>query len=155
MRNLGKVRPSPKSPSTVRNLVGVKKQLNISKNITSCKMEDELYSLAERAMDVAIVEKKFFFKLYDFLHHNKAKRKVATEFLESSTAHNIEITITELEEYIKGGSDADHKYLREAYHHIGKPEARKIAKYLHQIIDDAKRYEFDKRPGRRKKTVNK
>ena len=57
-------------------------------------MED-LYSLAERALDVAITEKKFLFKIYDYLQHNKAKRKDAIEFLESSTCDNISKTIND------------------------------------------------------------
>jgi len=116
---------------------------------------EELYSLAERAMDVAITEKKFFFKVYDYLQHNKAKRKDATEFLESSTADNLRKTIDDLDEFIKGGNDQDHKQIREGYCFLHKPEARKISRYLKGLIADAEQYEHDKRPGRRKKTVNK
>ena len=57
----------------------------------------------------------------------------------------------ELEQYIKGGADNDHKQLREAYGHISKPQARKIKAYLGSILEDAVRYRHDKRPGRRKK----
>ena len=61
-------------------------------------------------------------------------------------------TITqELEEYIKGGADNEHKQLREGYGHIPKPQARKIMKYLNGILEDAVRYSHDRRPGRRKK----
>jgi len=45
--------------------------------------------------------------------------------------------------------------LLEAYRHVGKPKARKIANYLEKIIQDAKDYEYDKRPGRRKGSKNK
>ena len=116
---------------------------------------DDVYMLAEKAMDVAITEKKFFFKIYDLLHHSKATRKSCIEFLDSTTAKSINETADDLEEYIKGGSDGTHKQIREAYHFLSKPEARKIVKYLRGIIDDAKRYEWDHRPGRRKKSISK
>ena len=41
--------------------------------------------------------------------------------------------------------------LREGYGHIPKPQARKIRNYLHAILEDAERYNYDKRRGRRKK----
>ena len=116
---------------------------------------DDIYDLAERALDIAILEKKFLFKLYPLLEHSKATRKVTLEFLESSTARAIVDTAHDLEEYIKGGKDAEHTQIREAYHFLSKPEARKIVKYLRGIIDDAKRYEWDHRPGRRKKSIAK
>ena len=60
--------------------------------------------------------------------------------------------IHELDEYIKGGQDNDHKQLREAYGHLPKPDARKIRNYLNTILEDASRYEKAKRRGRRKVT---
>ena len=116
---------------------------------------DDVYDLAERALDVAILEKRFLFKIYPLLEHSKTTRKATLEFLESSTAKAIEDTAHDLEEYIKGGKDAEHTQIREAYHFLSKPEARKIVKYLRGIIDDAKRYEWDHRPGRRKKSIAK
>ena len=43
--------------------------------------------------------------------------------------------------------------MREAYGYLGKPEARKIRKYLNGILEDAQRYSYDRRPGRRKKVT--
>ncbi len=60
-------------------------------------------------------------------------------------------TVLDLEAYIKGGNDNNHKQLREAYGHIPKPQARKIKNYLYSILEDAWRYQRDRRPGRRKK----
>ena len=57
----------------------------------------------------------------------------------------------ELDEYLKGGQDNEHKQLREGYGHIPKPQARKIKEYLYGILEDAWRYSHDRRPGRRKK----
>ena len=45
--------------------------------------------------------------------------------------------------------------MREAYGHIPKPEARKIRKYLYGILEDAWKYERDRRPGRKTKKVTK
>ena len=118
-------------------------------------LTDDIYELTERALDVAIMEKRFLFKLYPLLEHSKATRKATLEFLESSTCRAIDDTANDLEEYIKGGKDSEHTQIREAYHFLSKPEARKIVKYLRGIIDDAKRYEWDHRPGRRKKSIAK
>ena len=64
-----------------------------------------------------------------------------------SKAKKVEV----LKEYIKGGRDSNHQQLREAYGHISKPQARKIMNYLGGILEDAARYSYDRRPGRRKK----
>ena len=57
----------------------------------------------------------------------------------------------DLDEYLKGGQDSEHKQLREGYGYIPKPQARKIKEYLYGILEDAWRYSHDRRPGRRKK----
>ena len=41
---------------------------------------DDVYELAERALDVAILERRFLFKLYPLLTHAKATRKSVLEF---------------------------------------------------------------------------
>ena len=79
------------------------------------------------------------------------RRKDVDEFIESSTTKEIKDLVVELDEYIKGGQDNEHKQLREAYGHIPKPQARKIKQFLESILDDAERYCYDRRPGRRKK----
>ena len=43
-----------------------------------------------------------------------------------------------------------HQLLREAYGHLGKPNARKIRDYFNVILEDAQRYEKERRRGRRK-----
>ena len=88
---------------------------------------------------------------YDYLKYRKTTKAEADSFLESSTASELRQMVVELEEYIKGGKDNDHKQLREAYHHIPKPQARKIKNYLNNFLEDAVRYSHDRRPGRRKK----
>lgn len=110
----------------------------------------ETYYDVEKAIDLAF-SGKFVLKFYDYLQFRGAKRKDIINFSKSGTATNVKNIIKDLEEYIEGGSDKIHKQLREGYGHISKPQARKIKKYLQDILDDACKYSYDKRPGRRKK----
>ena len=89
------------------------------------KYEDDfenVYELLEHAIDYAF-EGKMTLKFYDFLKYLKNKKYEIDEFIESSTAAELADLVLQLEEYIKGGNDNDHKQLREAYHHIPKPQA--------------------------------
>ena len=90
-------------------------------------------------------------KLYEYFQSRGVTKAEADQFLNSSTAKEIADVVVELTEYIKGGMDNDHKQLREAYHHISKPQARKIRNYLACILEDAVRYSNDRKRGRRKK----
>ena len=109
-----------------------------------------VYDMIEHAIDLAF-EGKMQLKFYDYLKHRKTKKYEVDAFIESTTAAELSDVVLQLEEYIKGGKDNDHKQLREAYHHISKPQARKIKNYLYRILEDAWRYQRDRRPGRRKK----
>jgi hypothetical protein len=111
---------------------------------------DNVYDLIEHAIEYAF-QGKMQLKFYEFLKYRKTKKAEVDEFIESSTAKEINDVVIELEEYIKGGSDNDHKQLREAYHHIPKPQARKIRNYLYGILEDAWRYSNDRKPGRPRK----
>jgi hypothetical protein len=116
-------------------------------------MENNLQEVCndvEKAIDYAF-NGQFVMKFYDYLKVRKAKRTEVEEFIVSNTAHELNDLVTELEEYLEGGSDEMHKQLREGYGHIPKPQARKIKNYLYGILDDAKKYSHDRRPGRRKK----
>ena len=115
-------------------------------------VQDDIYLIVEKAIDYAFEEKKFLLNFYDYLKSCKTTGIQVKEFNESSTAEELVIIINELGEYIKGGSDNEHCQLREAYGHLGKPEARKIRNYLKSILEDASQYEKDKRRGRRKVT---
>ena len=88
---------------------------------------ETVYDMIEHAIELAF-DGKMQLKFYEFLKYRKT-----------------------IKEYIKGGSDNNHKQLREAYGHIPKPKARKIQAYLAGILEDAVRYSHDRRPGRRKK----
>ena len=111
---------------------------------------DNVYDMLEHAIEYAFVG-KMQLKFYEFLKYRKTKKAEIDSFLESSTAKEIADEVLELQEYIKGGADNDHKQIREAYGHIPKPQARKIKNYLAGILEDAVRYQYDRRPGRRKK----
>jgi hypothetical protein len=110
----------------------------------------EVYYDVEKAIDYAF-EGKFILKFYDYLKIKGVIKKQVEEFIESKTASNIGEVVMDLDTYLEGGSDNQHKQLREAYGHLSKPEARKIRNYLYGILEDAAKYKYDKRGGRRKK----
>ena len=111
---------------------------------------EEVYYVLEEALELAF-QGKFVVRLYDYFQSRGVTKAEADQFLRSSTAKELADEVNELDEYIKGGKDNQHQQLREAYHHIPKPQARKIKNYLHGIVEDARRYSYDRRPGRRKK----
>ena len=116
-------------------------------------MEDsfhEVYFDVEKAIDLAF-NGHFVLKFYDYLKIKNTKNYQVKQFIESNTANNLNFVILDLDEYLEGGQDNNHKMLREAYGHIPKPHARKIRNYLYNILDDAWRYSRDRRPGRKKK----
>jgi hypothetical protein len=104
----------------------------------------------EKAIDLAF-EGQFVLKFYDYLKVRGTKKIEVEEFIQSSTVTEITSLIEDLNDYLEGGSDEIHKQLREAYGHIPKPKARKIKNYLEEILEDAWKYNHDKRKGRRKK----
>jgi len=111
----------------------------------------ELLAIVEETIDFAFQGKQLL-NMYEYLKSIKATKKDATEFIESSVAKEIQLLVMDLEAYLEGGNDDEHKQLREGYGHLGKPEARKIKDYLLSILEDAWKYEQEKRPGRRRKT---
>lgn len=105
----------------------------------------------EKAIDYAFAG-KYVLHFYEYLKVKEVKKKEIDSFMSDSIAiKNLSYFINELDEYMKGGDDNEHKQLREAYKHISKPQARKIKNYFAKIIEDGVRYSYDKRPGRRKK----
>ena len=115
------------------------------------KYFQEVYFDVEKAIELAF-DKKFVLNFYEYLKIKGVNKIEVDQFLNSSTANEIGSLIVELGEYIKGGNDSDHKQLREAYHHIPKPQARKIRNYLACILEDAIRYSNDKRRGRKRRS---
>ena len=125
----------------------------ISKGTKTGLMEQNLidiYDMIEHAIDYAF-DGRMNLKFYDYLKTSKIKKHEIDAFIESSTSAEISDIVLDLEEYLEGGMDSAHKQLREGYGHIPKPQARKIKTYLYGILEDARRYSNDRRPGRRKK----
>lgn len=111
---------------------------------------NELYYDVEKAIDYAF-QGKFVLNFYEYLKVKGVVKKVVEDFLESETSVNIAEVVLDLDTYLEGGSDNEHKQIREAYGYLSKPQARKIRDYLNNILEDAQRYNYDKRKGRRKK----
>ena len=109
----------------------------------------EMNNIIEESVDFAF-QGKFTFNMYDYLKSNKATKREVQDFVDSPTARNISLLIMDLEDYLEGGSDSAHKQVREGYGYLGKPEARKVKNYLESILQDAWKYEQEKKPGRRK-----
>ncbi len=112
---------------------------------------EEVYYIIEEAIELAF-NGQFVIKLYEYFQSRGVTKAEADQFLNSSTANEIASVVVELDEYIKGGRDSNHQQLREAYHHIPKPQARKIRNYLACIIEDALQYSNDKRRGRKRRS---
>tara|TARA_X000001036_G_scaffold266692_1_gene247634 strand:- start:178 stop:537 length:360 start_codon:yes stop_codon:yes gene_type:complete len=110
----------------------------------------DIYDMIEHAIDYAF-DGRMNLKFYDYLKTTKIKKHEIDAFIESTTAAELSDLTLELEEYLKGGADSEHKQLREGYGHIPKPQARKIKTYLYGILEDARRYSNDRKPGRRRK----
>ena len=112
---------------------------------------EEVYYVLEESLELAF-QGKFVVRLYDYFQSRGVTKAEADQFLRSSTAKELADEVNELDEYIKGGKDNQHQQLREAYHHIPKPQARKIRDYLACILEDAVRYSDDKRRGRKRRS---
>ena len=113
---------------------------------------ENVYDMIEHAIDYAFFKGRMQLKFYEFLKYRKTTKAEVDSFIECATAEELSDLVLQLEEYIKGGNDTNHKQLREGYGHIPKPQARKIRNYLYSILEDAWRYSRDRRPGRRKKS---
>jgi len=112
--------------------------------------QSELYDIVEHTIDFAF-KGKFMLNMYAYLKSVKATKRDVQEFIDSSASKEINLLILDLDDYLEGGNDDAHKQLREGYGHLGKPEARKIRNYLYGILQDAWKYEQEKRPGRKRK----
>ena len=112
---------------------------------------EEVYYVLEESLEHAF-KGQFVIKLYEYFQSRGVTKVEADQFLNSSTFHEIASLVTELTEYLKGGKDSNHQQLREAYHHIPKPQARKIRDYLACILEDAVRYSDDRRRGRKRRS---
>ena len=109
---------------------------------------EELYTIIDRAIDEAMFNNRFLLNMKSYLTGNKWTRKQTGELIESSSMGELNGVVEELSQYI-----ARDKYMSEAYGTLPKPQARKIRKYFQSLIDDAREYYDNRRPGRPKKTA--
>ena len=107
---------------------------------------EELYTIIDRAIDEAMLNGRFLFNMKTYLTAGKWTRKQVGELIESSSMDELTQVVDELSQYI-----ARDKYMSEAYDNVPKPQARKIRKYFQSLIDDAKEYYDNRKPGRPRK----
>lgn len=117
-------------------------------------MEISLYEIVEGVIDNAFFHQTYTFSMYDYLKSNNATKSDVAQFIESSTAHTLSTTVEDLNLYLEGGSDDLHKQIREAYGNLGKPTARKIKDYLYGILEDAWKYEKEKKTRKKRASKN-
>ena len=110
----------------------------------------DIYVAVDKAIDEVFKNDRYVLNLYKLATTLRLKRDDMSEFLHSSVAGELKNLVLELDEYLKGGRDSHHQQLREAYGHIPKPKARKIRNYFYTMIQDAYRYERERKPGRKK-----
>lgn len=111
----------------------------------------DIFFIVEKAVDEAFTNDRYLLNLYDYLKLESIKGVEAKRLNESQTMLSVNSLSNELDEYIEGGN----RIVFEAYKHLGKPKARKIKNYLDRLINDAKQYEHDRKPGRKKGSKNK
>lgn len=117
------------------------------------KVNDEIYNIVNTAIDLAVTSQKYQLNFYSFLKSEGIKKPEISSFLNSSLISQMRDEIAHLDLYLDGGPDvAD---LREVYGWMGKPRARKYKEYLMKIIEDAEKYDYEKRPGRKPGSKNK
>lgn len=108
-------------------------------------MSDEIYSLVNGAIDLAVTDQQYKLNIYDFAKTEKMKRRDIVSFLKSSLVSQIRDEAKHLDMYLHGGP-AD---LTECYGWMGTVRATKYRDYLYKMIEDAERYEKERRPGRK------
>lgn len=114
---------------------------------------NDIYFIVNQAIDDAVKTEKYQLNFYSFLKAESFKRTEIVNFLNSGLVSQMRDEISHLDLYLNGGPDvAD---LREVYGWMGKPRARKYKEYLMKIIEDAEKYEKEKRPGRKPGSKNK
>ena len=114
-------------------------------------MSDEIYSLVNGAIDLAVTDQQYKLNIYDFAKSEKMKRRDMVSFLKSSLVSQMRDEAKHLDMYLNDGP-AD---LTECYGWMGKPRATKYRDYLYKMIEDAERYEKERRPGRKPGSKNK
>ena len=91
------------------------------------KNTEELYTLVDRALDEAMVNGRFLFKMYPYLKAEKWTRREVNAFIESTVAAEVSNAVLELEGYIKGGdSQLKESYGPVSYTHLTLPTILRV-----------------------------
>jgi predicted component of type VI protein secretion system len=107
-------------------------------------LEENLYSSVNNAVTLAVKQEKYDFDMYSFLKTQKYKRNEVIDFLESPLITAVAEEIYQLETYLNSNSS-----MQDLYGWMGRCRAQKFKEYLNKIINDLKKYEQEKRPGRK------
>ena len=83
----------------------------------------EINNAVELAVDHAF-RGKITINMYEYSKSLKATRGDAERFLESPTAKNVNLLIYDLDDYLEGGSDSEHKANSESLWSSWEPEER-------------------------------
>ena len=97
---------------------------------------EEFYDIVEHAIDNAFLNEDYSFSCRKYLTDIDADRTAVKEFINSSTAGNTALIVSDLRLYI----EKDEPTAVEAYGHLGKEKAGLIKKYLYDILNDAWQY---------------
>lgn len=116
---------------------------------------ENISPIVNQAIDLAVRRERYVLNLYTFLKSESAKRKEVLAFLDSPVVSCMKDEIYQLETYLNGGPDAID--LKEVYGWMTDQRVQKFKDYLSKILEDANRYEQEKRPGRKRgsKVTNK
>ena len=114
---------------------------------------NDISELVKVFLDDLIKDKKCDLNLYEHLQNKKYKRIAVLEFINSNFFTALNHQVQEIEMYLSNTSNSF--LVKDSYEWMGMEKINKIKNYLNNIIDDAKRYEQSKKPGRKPKSANK
>ena len=113
----------------------------------------DISELIKIFLDDLIKDKKCELNLYEYLQNKKCRRMTVLEFINSNFFIALNHQVEEIEMYLSGTQNSF--LVKDSYDWMGIEKINKIKNYLNNIIDDAKRYEQSKKPGRKPKSTNK
>jgi hypothetical protein len=108
------------------------------------KQNTEIYDIVNLAIDRAVIDDVYNLNFYSFLEASKLKRAEVISFLDSVLVSQMYAEIENLDLYLLDVAD-----LVEVYGWMGKQRSKRYREYILKIIEDAKRYEQHKKPGRK------
>lgn len=110
---------------------------------------ENISPIVNDAIDLAVKRERYVLNLYSYLKSESVKRNEVLLFLQSPLVSCMMDEITQLETYLSGEPTA--RDLKEVYGWMTDQRVRKFKDYLVKMIDDAKQYEQERKPGRKKR----